>query len=145
MNLQTRAQKNNINDFPYIEYSESGGMLYVENQNNSWTQYIYNDLENVAEIRSSNGSWIKYYYDEYGNLIDVIESDGLREDYVYDYEINKPIRYIRRAGKKTYSEFYEYDTDGNMTYKYDTNGHWEKREFDNGILVYFESSERKNT
>jgi len=80
----TRAQKLNIQTFPYYEYDEFDRLIYSESESGSWTKWEYRKYERHSE--DSNAFWSKSTYDVNCNEIFYENSDGGWRETKYSIE-----------------------------------------------------------
>jgi len=114
--MKTIAQQLGITDFPFEIRDKQGDLIYIENEDSSWSRREYDSECRQTYFEDSNQCWVKRDYDSNGNQI-----------------------YYENSGK--YWEKAEYDNNGNKIYYEDLSG-WIKWEYDSsGAEIYYENSE----
>jgi hypothetical protein len=113
--MKTIAQQLNIKAFPFEIRNEQGNLIYIENEDSSWSRREYDSECRQTYFEDSNQCWVKRDYDSNGNQI--------------YYE-----------NSEEYWEKSEYDNNGNKIYYENLSG-WIKWEYDfNGNEIYYENS-----
>jgi len=125
----------------YIIFNRSKKTRYKYDKN--FNCILYDDgkvkldytYENNKLVRYSNGGYWKKYIYENDLKIKTIDSDGDEDHYIY--KDRKLIEYIDHTG---FHEFFIYDNFGNLIIYFDSEENWEEMEYENNLMVTFESS-----
>ena len=72
--------------FPIIIKNKNGNIIYKQNLNGVWCEWIFDDNNNCLTYKDSVGDWSEWTYDN-GNELTYKDSDGYYE--IKDKEVTK--------------------------------------------------------
>ncbi|MCR5837087.1 MAG: hypothetical protein K6G88_11320, partial [Lachnospiraceae bacterium] len=101
------------------EYDADGNKTSIIYNDGSITDYSYDEIGNIVKVvetdsNSNNRCSVSYNYNVFNNVV-LMQNDNFAEKYTYDK--NQRLKSVEQIlNKSTYSDLYEYDAVGNITF-----------------------------